>query len=101
MDLTNIEGIERLQCITVVTEVASKLSGKLHSFYTQLCKGKRKLEMWQWKIIWMKACCLFCALLFTVKDLSKRVWCELSEIYLIVYALWHQLRVSFARTQLK
>ena len=33
MDLTNIEGIERLECITVFTEVASKLSGKLHSFY--------------------------------------------------------------------
>ena len=31
MDLTNIEGIERLECITVFTEVASKLSGK--SFY--------------------------------------------------------------------
>ena len=30
MDLTNIEGIERLECITVFTEVASKLSGKLH-----------------------------------------------------------------------
>ena len=31
MDLTNIEGIERLECITVFTEVASKLSGE--SFY--------------------------------------------------------------------
>ena len=31
MDLTNIEGIERLECITVFTEVASKFSGK--SFY--------------------------------------------------------------------
>ena len=35
----------------------------------------------------MKACCLFCALLFTVKVLSKRVECDLSEIYLIAYAL--------------
>ena len=34
----------------------------------------------------MKACCLFCALLFTVKVLSERVSCELSEIYLIEYA---------------
>ena len=33
MDLTNNEGIERLECITVFTEVASKLSDKLHSFY--------------------------------------------------------------------
>ena len=41
MDLTNIEGIERLECITVFTEVASKLSGKLHSFCTQLRKGKK------------------------------------------------------------
>ena len=41
MDLTNIEGIERLECITVFTEGASKLSGKLHSFFTQLCKGKK------------------------------------------------------------
>ena len=45
MDLTNIEGIERLECITVFTEVTSKLSGKLHLFCTQLCKGKKKLEM--------------------------------------------------------
>ena len=69
MDLTNIEGIERLECITVFTEVASKFSGKLHSFCTQNCKGEKILEMWQWKIIWMKAFCLFCALLFTVKVL--------------------------------
>ena len=41
MDLTNIEGIERLECITVFTEVASKLSGNLHLFCTQLCKGKK------------------------------------------------------------
>ena len=40
MDLTNIEGIERLECITVFTEVASKLSGKLHLLCTQLCKAK-------------------------------------------------------------
>ena len=99
MDLTNIEGIERLECITVFTEVASKLSGKLHYFVLNSAKVKKKLEMWQWKIIWMKACCLFCALLLTVKVLSKRISCELSEIYLI--ALWHQLCVSFARTQLK
>ena len=43
MDLTNIEGIERLECITVFTEVASKLSGKLHLFRTQLCKGKKTI----------------------------------------------------------
>ena len=42
MDLTNIEGIERLECITVFTEVASKFSGNLHLFCTQLCKGKKK-----------------------------------------------------------
>ena len=42
MDLTNIEGIERLECITLFTEVASKLSGNLHLFCTQLCKGKKK-----------------------------------------------------------
>ena len=42
MDLTNIEGIERLECITVFTEVASKLSGNLYLFCTQLCKGKKK-----------------------------------------------------------
>ena len=44
MDLTNIEGIERLEFITVFTQVASKLSGKLHLFCTQLCKGKKKLK---------------------------------------------------------
>ena len=42
MDLTNIEAIERLEFITVFTQVASKLSGKLHLFCTQLCKGKKK-----------------------------------------------------------
>ena len=41
MDLTNIEGIERLECITVFTEVASKLSWNLHLFCTQLCKEKK------------------------------------------------------------
>ena len=40
MDLTNIEGIERLECIIVFTEVASKLSGNLHLLCTQLCKLK-------------------------------------------------------------
>ena len=47
MDLTNIEGIERLECITVFTQVASYLSGNLHLpvFCTQLCKGKKNLEM--------------------------------------------------------
>ena len=29
MDLTNIEGIECLECITVFSEVASNLSGRL------------------------------------------------------------------------
>ena len=43
MDLTNIEGIERLECITVFTVVASKLSSNLHLFCTQLCKGKKKI----------------------------------------------------------
>ena len=70
-------------------------------FVLNSTKVRKKMEMWQWKIIWMKACCLFCALLFMVKVLSKKVWCELSEIYLIAYALWHRLRVLFARTQLK
>ena len=32
MDFTNIEGIECLECITVFTEVASKLSGNLQFF---------------------------------------------------------------------
>ena len=46
MDLTNIEGIERLECITVFTEVASKLSGKLY-YYVALnsVKLKKKLEI--------------------------------------------------------
>ena len=43
MDLTNTEGIECLECITVFSEVSSKLSGNLHLFCTQLCKGKKKL----------------------------------------------------------
>ena len=37
MDLTNTEGIERRERITVFTEVASKLSGNLHLLCTQLC----------------------------------------------------------------
>ena len=56
MDLTDIEGIERLECITVFTEVASKLSGNLHLFCTQLCKGKKKWkcdseELLDWKLV--------------------------------------------------
>ena len=30
MDLTNIEGIKHLECITLFTDVASKLSDNLH-----------------------------------------------------------------------
>ena len=45
MDLTNIEGIERLECITVSTEVASKLSGNLHLFFTQPSAKVKKMEM--------------------------------------------------------
>ena len=45
MDLTNIEGIERLECITVFTEVASKLSGNLHLFFTQPSAKVKKMEM--------------------------------------------------------
>ena len=89
MDLTNIEGIalNALQCL-----LKSHLSCLASNIYFVLNSAKvKKLEMWQWRIIWMKGCCLFCASLFTVKVLSKRVWCELSEIYLIAYALWHGL----------
>ena len=43
MDLTNTEGIERLECITVFTEVASKLSGKLHSFYDSTQQRQKKI----------------------------------------------------------
>ena len=32
-----LKGIERLECITLFTEVASQLSGNLHLFCTQLC----------------------------------------------------------------
>ena len=42
MGLKIIEGIERLECIKVFTEVASKLSGNLRLFCIQLCKGKTK-----------------------------------------------------------
>ena len=45
MDLTNVEGIEHFECITVFTEVASKLSGNLHLFCSQLRKGKEKMKM--------------------------------------------------------
>ena len=43
MDLTNIEGIERLECLTLFTEIALKLSGNLLLFCTQLCKGQKKI----------------------------------------------------------
>ena len=43
--LTNIDAIECLECITVFTEIASKLSGNLHLICPQLSKGKKKLEM--------------------------------------------------------
>ena len=41
MDLTNIEGIERLECITVFTEVASKLSGNIVTFVLNSAKVKK------------------------------------------------------------
>ena len=68
MNLINIEGIERLECITVFTQVASELSGNLHLpvFCTQLCKGIKNLDL-------NESCCLFCASLFTVKVL---LWVE-------------------------
>ena len=43
MDLTNIDGIERLEGITVFIEVACKLSGNLHLLCTQPWKGKKKI----------------------------------------------------------
>ena len=42
---SNTEGIERLECITVFTKVAFKLSGNLHVFCIQLCKDNKKMEM--------------------------------------------------------
>ena len=45
MGLTNIEGIERLECITVFTEVASQLSGNLHLFFTELCSLQVKKNL--------------------------------------------------------
>ena len=39
---TGLKGIERLECITMFTEVASQLSGNLHLFCTQLCTVFRR-----------------------------------------------------------
>ena len=95
MDLTNIEGIECLECFTLFTEVASKLSGNLHLFCTQLCKGKKKkkkLKMWQWRIIWMKPSCLFVlhclrsrekGLMWTVRNLFNCI-CFVKRIVCLV-----------------
>ena len=41
MDLTNTEGIERLEYITVFTEVASKLSGNIVTFVLNSAKVKK------------------------------------------------------------
>ena len=41
MDLTNIEGIERLECITVFTEVASELFGNIVTFVLNSTKIKK------------------------------------------------------------
>ena len=43
--IANIEGTEPLEGFTVFTEVASQLSGNLHLLCTQLCKGKKIVEM--------------------------------------------------------
>ena len=45
MGLTNIEGIELLECITVFAEGAYQLSGNLHLFCTQLCTVEK---IWRW-----------------------------------------------------
>ena len=72
MDLTNIDAIKLFECITVFTEIASKLSGKLHFFCPELSRGKKKIGNVTVKN-YLKGCCLFGASLFTVKVLSKRV----------------------------
>ena len=42
-----LKGIERLECITLLNEVASQLSGNLHLFLLNSAQssGKKKLEM--------------------------------------------------------
>ena len=45
MDLTNIEGIEHLECITLFTDVASKLSGNLHLYFVLNSAKVKKMEM--------------------------------------------------------
>ena len=54
----------------------------LYSTQSVQSSGRKKLEMWQWRIIWKKACCLFSGSLFTVKVLPFDVNCQ-TEIYLI------------------
>ena len=103
MGLTKTEGMERLEYITVFTEVASKLSGNLYLFCTQPCKGKKKIGNVTLKNYLNESLLsLLCFIIYNQGSFEKlTVWCELSEIYLIAYALRHGLCVLFARTQLK
>ena len=71
MDLTNIEGIERLECITVFTEVASKLSGNLHLFCTQLCKGKKNWKCDSEKLLNESLLSLLCFIIYGQGSFEK------------------------------
>ena len=42
-----LKGIQRLECITVVTEVAAQLFGNFHLFCTQLCTVSVQEKKWK------------------------------------------------------
>ena len=73
MDLTNIEGIGRLECITLFTEVASKLSGNLHLYFVLNYAKVKKNGNVTVKNFLNESLLSLCALLFTVKVLSRRI----------------------------
>ena len=50
---TGLKGIERLECITMFTEVASQLSGNLHLFCTQLCTVFRRTRRSKKSVHWV------------------------------------------------
>ena len=94
--LTNIEGIECLKCICVYWS-RSQLSGNLHYFVLISAQSSDK-KKWKYNCeeLFKRKLVVYFVLHYSRKRFFRKgVLPELSEIYLIAYALWHGLCVLF------
>ena len=89
MGLTNIEGIERLECICVYLS-RSKLSGNLHYFVFNSAQSSGKKKKWKCdsEDLFQRKLVVYFVLHYSQKRFFRKgVLPELSEFYLIAYAL--------------